>query len=117
MPSLHLCWATWCAAVLFPGLRHRWSRALAVSYPVVTAVVVVVTGNHYVLDLVGGVACLLIGVAVTHVLGAGRPRPAGSSIDGGDGGVESTVRMPATPAPALVRQRAAPVLQETGCEA
>jgi hypothetical protein len=65
MPSLHLCWATWCAAVLVPGLRRRWSKALAISYPVFTAVVVVMTGNHYVLDLVGGVACLLVGMAVT----------------------------------------------------
>jgi PAP2 superfamily len=67
MPSLHLCWATWCAAALLPVLRHRWSRVLAVSYPLVTATVVVVTGNHYVLDLVGGVACFALGMALTAI--------------------------------------------------
>lgn len=67
MPSLHLCWATWCALVVFPTLRRRWTRALAVSYPVVTSVTVVITGNHYLLDLVGGVACLGLAMAICAV--------------------------------------------------
>jgi hypothetical protein len=65
MPSLHLCWAAWCTAALLPGLRSRWSRGLAISYPLVTSVVVLITGNHYLLDLVGGVACLGLAFAVT----------------------------------------------------
>jgi hypothetical protein len=76
MPSLHLCWATWCAAALLPNLRHRWSRALAVSYPLVTAAVVVVTGNHYVLDLVGGVACFAVAMAITAIPGRAAHRSA-----------------------------------------
>jgi hypothetical protein len=66
MPSLHLCWATWCAAVLLPGLRSRWTRATAVAYPLVTSVVVLITGNHYLLDLVGGTACLALAWASTE---------------------------------------------------
>jgi hypothetical protein len=28
MPSLHFAWSTWCFLVLFPRMRHRWSRLL-----------------------------------------------------------------------------------------
>ena len=55
MPSLHLAWATWSAVVamtLIPGRR----RLLCLLYPAVTGSVVVLTGNHYVLDVVAGVA-------------------------------------------------------------
>jgi hypothetical protein len=100
MPSLHLCWATWCTAVLVPGLRHRWSKALAISYPIVTAVVVVVTGNHYLLDLVGGVACLAIGVWVSALFPVYRRGE-------GDGEPDRLAR------PKRPTLRPAPVLQQT----
>jgi PAP2 superfamily len=53
MPSLHTAWAGWVAMVVWvivPG-RLRW---LGWVNLVVTAVVVVMTGNHYVLDVVAG---------------------------------------------------------------
>lgn len=55
MPSLHLAWAAWCAATVFALTRHRWLRILAVCYPVLTAVVVLGTANHYLLDGLAGV--------------------------------------------------------------
>ena len=61
MPSLHVAWALWCALVLVPHLRHRWSKALAVAYPVVTVFAVTVTANHYFLDAVGGALTLAAG--------------------------------------------------------
>jgi membrane-associated phospholipid phosphatase len=73
MPSLHLAWATWTAAVAITLLAGRRGRRLVLLYPAVTAVVVVVTGNHYVLDVVAGVA-----VAVLALLAAQRIRPVGS---------------------------------------
>lgn len=74
MPSLHLVWAAWCAAVVVPGCRRRWTQALALSYPVLTATTVVITGNHYLLDLVGGLGCLAVAAAAAAVPGwlAGR---------------------------------------------
>ncbi len=53
MPSLHIAWALWVAAafILSGRRQERWLWCL---YPVVTAVVVVVTANHYVLDVVAG---------------------------------------------------------------
>jgi hypothetical protein len=56
MPSLHVAWAVWCTLALWPVLRRRWLRALAVAYPLTTTLVVVATGNHYFLDAVAGTA-------------------------------------------------------------
>jgi hypothetical protein len=61
MPSLHVGWALWCALVLVPRVRHRWTRALAVLYPVLTLLTVIVTGNHYWLDAVGGAVVIGVG--------------------------------------------------------
>jgi hypothetical protein len=64
MPSLHLTWSTWCAIVLVPVLRPRWLKALAILYPAVTLASVVITGNHYLLDAVGGWIVLAGGWAI-----------------------------------------------------
>jgi hypothetical protein len=56
MPSLHLAWAAWCGATVY-GLTHRrWMRALALAYPLLTALVVLGTANHYLLDVLAGAA-------------------------------------------------------------
>jgi hypothetical protein len=60
MPSLHLAWAIWCAATIFPAMKRRWTKALSVAYPVVTFIAVVATGNHFVLDAVAGVLLALM---------------------------------------------------------
>ena len=63
MPSLHLVWSSWVAYVLWMRTRHssrwwvRWSPWL---YPIVTGVVVIVTGTHWVIDLFGGVAVFAV---------------------------------------------------------
>ena len=66
MPSLHVAWAWWCAAVLWrvprrPGDLPRWTVWLI---PAAVAVVVVVTGNHYLLDVAAGAALAAGGNAV-----------------------------------------------------
>ncbi len=61
MPSLHIGWALWCALVLVPRVRHRSTKVLAALYPIVTLLTVVVTGNHYWLDAVGGAVVVGIG--------------------------------------------------------
>ena len=62
MPSMHVAWTTWCALALWSTLRHRHRRAawLVWLFPAATALVVLVTGNHYLLDVMAGVA--LVGV-------------------------------------------------------
>ena len=54
MPSVHCCWALWCAVALVPRVKHLWAKWLAALYPVMTVSVIVITGNHYFLDAVGG---------------------------------------------------------------
>ncbi|MDQ6935250.1 MAG: phosphatase PAP2 family protein [Actinomycetota bacterium] len=69
MPSLHLAWATWVAISVFCLTHRRWVRALALLNLTVMTVTVVVTANHYVLDVVAGVAAAYLGiwVARTHM--------------------------------------------------
>ncbi|MHB1537148.1 MAG: phosphatase PAP2 family protein [Solirubrobacteraceae bacterium] len=56
MPSLHIAWAAWCA-VAFWRLSRRWYvRALGVLHVSLTGFVVLATGNHYLLDVVAGLA-------------------------------------------------------------
>lgn len=58
MPSMHCAWSLWCGLIIAALARRRWVKALGVAYPVATAFVVVATGNHFVLDIVGGYAAL-----------------------------------------------------------
>jgi hypothetical protein len=60
MPSLHIGWATWCAVSLALVLRRRWQRVLLAAYPAFTAVTVLATGTHWLLDLVAGEALLAV---------------------------------------------------------
>jgi uncharacterized membrane protein YesL len=73
MPSLHIAWAVWSSLVAWRLWRSAWVRALALVYPFVTAFAVLATGNHYVLDLLGGLATLALAVLLVRAL-AGRPR-------------------------------------------
>jgi len=76
MPSLHCGWAFWGLAVYYPRVKHWWGRVLAVLYPITTIYVVVITGNHYFLDAVGGLAIMLVGYGIARlVTRSGRRRP------------------------------------------
>ena len=61
MPSLHVGWALWSAWVILLLSRTTWVRGLAVAYGAGTAVVVVATANHYLLDAVAGAAVMVAG--------------------------------------------------------
>jgi hypothetical protein len=70
MPSLHFAWAVWVSAVL-ARLGHRWwLQASSAAHVMLTFVVIVATGNHYVLDAVAGLVLASVCVAVV-----GRPPP------------------------------------------
>ena len=68
LPSMHVGWAAWCGVVVAVLARRTWVRAAAVMYPVLVTVVVVATGNHYVLDAVAG-AVLVIVIAALGAAG------------------------------------------------
>jgi len=69
MPSLHTAWAVWVALVGIVLVGRRWAGPLLALYPLTTVVVIVATGNHYLLDAVAG--AVLGGVAA---VGAGVTR-------------------------------------------
>ena len=63
MPSVHVGWAILVAIVIIRTLKSRW-RWLAVLYPVLTTLAVVVTANHFWLDgIVAGLLLVLVLVA------------------------------------------------------
>ncbi|MBF43666.1 MAG: hypothetical protein CL446_04445 [Acidimicrobiaceae bacterium] len=68
MPSLHFAWAAWSALVLWPIVRNRTARVLVAAYPVATLFAVIVTGNHFWLDAVGGLVVLGAGSLLAGVL-------------------------------------------------
>ncbi len=71
VPSLHFSW-TCILAWLFLRECKRWYRYLGLGYPLVTLAAIVVTGNHYFLDVVAGLA--LVGVALVSLNVARRAK-------------------------------------------
>lgn len=64
MPSLHVGWAVWVAWVVWRNGKSV-HRIAAVTYPIVTSVVVVGTGNHWVVDAAAGAGTAAVGILVT----------------------------------------------------
>ena len=81
MPSVHVGWALLIALAVITTARSRW-RWLALGYPVMTTLAVVVTANHFWLD--GIVAGLILAIVLAvQALGrrllSARRRPAAFS--------------------------------------
>ena len=58
MPSLHFGW-TVLFGVLFFRMGPKWLKVLGVIYPTMTFFAITLTGNHFILDAVGGAAVAL----------------------------------------------------------
>jgi len=71
MPSLHFGWALLVGMVAF-SFDRRALKALGLLYPAFMALVIVTTGHHYILDIVGG--AVVVGLAYSLV-GVLAPRP------------------------------------------
>jgi membrane-associated phospholipid phosphatase len=86
MPSMHVAWSAVAGALLAIAIRRRWAWSLAVVHPAAMAFAVVVTGNHYVLDVIGGLVVLALAIAIVSVrqrlnpLGAPLPRTVGAAV-------------------------------------
>jgi len=93
MPSLHFAWSLWCCLALWPRLRSRWTRGLALAHPLITLVAIVATANHYWIDalagaltllggwLIGGVVCARAVTKVTRRHTHPAPQVAGVTLD------------------------------------
>ena len=74
MPSLHFACAAWVAWALWPAVKDRLTRTMVVAYPCATLVAVVVTGNHFVADVVAGGVTLAAAVALVAIVSSGSIR-------------------------------------------
>ncbi|MFJ4644151.1 bifunctional glycosyltransferase 87/phosphatase PAP2 family protein [Streptomyces bobili] len=68
MPSLHFGWSLWCGMAIAIVAPKWWMKALGLLHPLFTVSAIVATGNHWVLDAVGGAAVVLGGFGLAYVL-------------------------------------------------
>jgi PAP2 superfamily len=74
MPSFHAGWNVLLGIVVFRATRHPLLRALAVVGPATMVVAVVATANHFVIDVVAGIAVVLGGLLVLRGVDRRRAR-------------------------------------------
>jgi PAP2 superfamily protein len=68
-PSLHAGWSLWVALALQVYATRKWVRVLGWAYALGTAVVIVGTGNHWVIDALVGWLVILVGWAAAQAIG------------------------------------------------
>ncbi|MFI9241545.1 bifunctional glycosyltransferase 87/phosphatase PAP2 family protein [Streptomyces sp. NPDC053086] len=91
MPSLHFGWALWCGVVIAVIAPKWWMKALGLLHPLFTVSAIVATGNHWVLDAVGGAVVVSAGFGLSYLfqgpraavragsrIGTAKAAPAGS---------------------------------------
>jgi hypothetical protein len=69
---MHVGWSLLVAIVGFRATSSRLLRVLFVAHPLVMAVTVTATGNHYFIDSIAGAAAALAAVAAVAVLRRSR---------------------------------------------
>ncbi|MGW7567139.1 bifunctional glycosyltransferase 87/phosphatase PAP2 family protein [Streptomyces tendae] len=74
MPSLHFGWSLWCGMVIAIIAPRVWMKALGLLHPLFTVSAIVATGNHWVLDAVGGAAVVAAGFGLTYWFQGPRAR-------------------------------------------
>jgi hypothetical protein len=60
-PSLHAGWALWVALAIYETTRNRVLRTLGWAHALITATVIIGTGNHWLLDVIVGWIVVLAG--------------------------------------------------------
>ena len=73
MPSLHFGWSLLAATAVFVNVRSRW-RYLAFLLPVATLGGVVLTANHFFLDIFAGAGVALLGLFIAFQIRVRAPR-------------------------------------------
>lgn len=73
MPSLHAGWALWVALVLIRAKVPVAVQHLGIVYAVVTTIIIVGTGNHWILDALAG--WIVVGAAFAMIMAWERRSP------------------------------------------
>jgi len=66
MPSLHIGYALFVSLGIYLLTSNRLARALAIVYPVVVLAAIIITGNHYLVDVIGGMIVLGVAFAANY---------------------------------------------------
>jgi hypothetical protein len=74
MPSMHVAWAILAGYAIWHISGHRLVRALGALHPVITSLVVIVTGHHFVSDAAIGAALAFVFLAISRNVAIGRLR-------------------------------------------
>jgi len=74
MPSLHIAWAVWSGLAVWQVTGRRLLRISAVAYPLLTGVAVLATANHFLVDVVAGVATAAAAGGLALAAARFRPR-------------------------------------------
>jgi hypothetical protein len=74
MPSLHFGWALWCGVVIAVIAPKWWMKALGLLHPLFTVSAIIATGNHWVLDAVGGAVVVSAGFGLSYLFQGPRAR-------------------------------------------
>jgi hypothetical protein len=74
MPSLHAADALIVGVMMFGACRSRWAKALWALWPAWVWFCVMATANHYLLDVLAGIAVALVAIWATGRLAVHRKR-------------------------------------------
>jgi hypothetical protein len=74
MPSLHFGWSLWCGVVIAVIAPKWWMKGLGLLHPFFTVSAIVGTGNHWVLDAVGGAVVVAGGFGLSYLFQGPRGR-------------------------------------------
>ncbi len=74
VPSLHCGFAFAVGLALAASAKRRVTRYAALAWGPIVSLTVVVTGNHYLLDIVAGLAVTVVGYSLGRVWFSGSPR-------------------------------------------
>ncbi|MEW2546795.1 bifunctional glycosyltransferase 87/phosphatase PAP2 family protein [Streptomyces sp. NPDC047002] len=100
MPSLHFGWSLWCGVTVVVLAPKLWMKLIALLDPLFTLSAIIATGNHWVLDAVGGATVVAAGFALTHLLAGPRALVPGLARAGALGGPGLGAVLPPDPFPA-----------------
>ena len=79
MPSMHVGWSVLVGVFGFRATRSRWLKAFFLLHPFVMVVTVTATGNHYLVDSIGGVAAALVAAILVGAIRRARRRQRSSA--------------------------------------
>jgi hypothetical protein len=112
VPSLHAGWDLLMGIALFRYAGWRFFRVLGVVMPVAMGMAVVLTGNHYLVDILAGCAAALTGLAIAEHHSRARRRLRAARVGGQQLSAPETG--PASDRPSIPGQRTPPVAAPQG---